>query len=111
MGLIKACKELIKLSTLISSVEERDGYTIVKLKGNVVVESEGHTVIGSKNGCLVTSHQMTFINPSKGISNTDSTNLVNESMQKYLDETKYRLDNNIKVKRWQLSNKPTSFLQ
>jgi hypothetical protein len=105
MGLIKLCKNLQKLSRLIDTVEERDDYTIVKLKGNVVIETEGHTVVGSKEGCLVLSHPLTSINPINGMKNTESTKIVDEHTKNYLNRLKYKLDINKEVDQWQAKQK------
>ena len=92
MGLIKFCKNLNKLAKLISSIEERDGYTIIKTKGSVIIESEGHMVVGSKDGCLLTTHPLTIINPGKNMRNTDSTKLIDGGIQAYLITQHYKLN-------------------
>lgn len=105
MGLIKICKNLNKLAKLIDSVEERDDYTIVRFKGNVVLESQGHTVVGSKSGCLVLSHPLTLINPVNGMTNTDSTKIIDEPTKNYLNKLKHKLDVNKEVELWQARQK------
>lgn len=111
MGLIKLCKNLNKLAKLVDSIEERDGYTIVKLNGNVVIETEGHTVIGSKEGCLALSHPLTLINPLNGMKNTESTKIIDGPTKVYLNKLKYKLDTDKEVKQWRQRQKHISSQQ